>query len=141
MSVHPRDIPWFVAVSLGADKPGSFFDREQRSVPLWRYVGERTGVRDGYEFRDESDVVDAIERAAADLIDHAADFLTGDLASYDRLRRRVLPLPRTVMTLSLVGQLLLMPWRYVWWVARGGRLRVRKVAAATRAEVDQEDFD
>ena len=125
VSVNPRDVPWFVGISLGADKPGSFVDRELRSVPLWRYVEDRTGVSGGYGFDGDTDVGKVIGRVADELTEHAADFLAGNLTTYDRLRGHVVPFPRTAIGLSIIGQLLLMPWRAVWWVVRGGPRSLR----------------
>lgn len=139
VSVHPLDIPWFVSIALGADKPSSFLDREQRSVPLWRFVEERAGAGDGYGFSGESDVGAVVGRVADDLAEHAADFLGGDLRTYDRLRGRVVPYPRTIATLSIIGQLLLMPWRAVWWTLRGGPRRMREAERAMKAELGRED--
>lgn len=136
VGVDPHDIPFFVGVGLGEGGSRSFLDRELRQVALWQFVEAQTGNGPGYGFDRATDIGPVIDRIADDLSRYAADFLSGDPTTYRRLRGRLPPSPRAQVALSVVGQLLLMPWRLLLWVARGGPRRLREQERAMRDELD-----
>ncbi len=107
-------------------------------MALWRYVEARTGIGSGYDFDQAADIDPVIDRITEDLRVHAADFLSGDPTTYRRLRGRVQRFAKTRMALSVAGQLVLMPWRGVLWVARGGPRRLRELERAMRDEHEED---
>lgn len=83
LSVHPRDIPWFLSVSLG-EGPNRFPENEWNGVPLWRLAEAGGAVEPG---RDQAvdrpgDVAHVVATAAADLATYAQAFLAGDLEPF-----------------------------------------------------------
>lgn len=87
LSVHPRDIPWFLSVSIG-EGPNQFPENEWNGVPLWRLAEDSEAIEPGraYGVDGPEDVARVVAIAATDLATYAPAFLTGDLGPFVDVR-------------------------------------------------------